>query len=130
MIILTVIAIITAIVMQERIQVTTHTVIAIAMQARIQVITHTVIAIVTVIAMQAKTQVITHTVIAIVTVIAMQTRTQAKTHIVTAIVILTITRINRNVTIDSVKKKYINNAEIAHMVWKPYGFSSYNIVKM
>ena len=90
MIILTVIAIITAIVMQERIQVTTHTVIAIAMQARIQ----------------------------------------AKIHTVTAIVIPTITRINRNVTIDSVKKKYINNAEIAHMVWKPYGFSSYNIVKM
>lgn len=126
MIILTVIAIITAIVMQERIQVTTHTVIAIAMQARIQVITHTVIAIVTVIAMQTRTQAKTH----IATVTAMQARMQAKIHIVTAIVILTITRINRNVTIDSVKKKYINNAEIAHMVWKPYGFSSYNIVKM
>ena len=126
MIILTIIAIITAIVMQERTQVITHTVIAIAMQARIQVITHTVIAIVTVIAMQARTQAKTH----IATVTAMQARMQAKIHIVTAIVILTITRINRNVTIDSVKKKYINNAEIAHMVWKPYGFSSYNIVKM
>ena len=112
--------------MQERTQVITHTVIAIAMQARIQVITHTVIAIVTVIAMQARTQAKTH----IATVTAMQARMQAKIHIVTAIVILTITRINRNVTIDSVKKKYINNAEIAHMVWKPYGFSSYNIVKM
>ena len=126
MIILTVIAIITAIVMQERIQVTTHTVTVIAMQAKTQVITHTVIAIVTVIAMQTRTQAKTH----IATVTAMQARMQAKIHIVTAIVILTITRINRNVTIDSVKKKYINNAEIAHMVWKPYGFSSYNIVKM
>ena len=80
--------------------------------------------------MQERTQVITHTVIAIVTVIAMQARIQAKIHTVTAIVIPTITRINRNVTVGSGRKKYINNAEIAHMVWKPYGFSSYNIVKM
>lgn len=42
--------------------------------------------------------------IAIITAIAMQARIQAKTHIVTAIVILTITRINRNVTVDSGKK--------------------------
>lgn len=96
------------------------------MQARIQVTTHIVIVIVTAIAMQARIQAKTH--IAIAT--AMQARIQAKIHTVTAIVISTITRINRNVTVGSGRKKYINNAEIAHMVWKPYGFSSYNIVKM
>ena len=80
--------------------------------------------------MQARIQVTTHIVIVIVTAIAMQARIQAKIHTVTAIVIPTITRINRNVTVGSGRKKYINNAEIAHMVWKPYGFSSYNIVKM
>ena len=101
---LIVIAIITAIVMQARIQAKTHIVTAIVMQARIQAKTH------------------------IITAIAMRARIQAKTHIVTVIVILTI-RINRNVTVDSGKMQYKNNAEITHMVWKPYGFSSYNIVK-
>lgn len=98
---LIVIAIITAIVMQARIQAKTHIVTAIVMQARIQAKTH------------------------IITAIAMRARIQAKTHIV----ILTIKRINRNVTVDSGKMQYKNNAEITHMVWKPYGFSSYNIVK-
>ena len=102
---LIVIAIITAIAMQARIQAKTHIITAIVMQTRIQAKTH------------------------IITAIAMQAKIQAKTHIVTAIVILTITRINRNVTVDSGKKQYKNNAEITHMVWKPYGFSSYNIAK-
>ena len=102
---LIVIAIITAIVMQARIQAKTHIVTAIVMQARIQARTH------------------------IITAIVMQARIQAKTHIVTVIVILTIKRINRNVTVDSGKMQHKNDAEITHMVWKPYGFSSYNIVK-
>ena len=59
----------------------------------------------------------------------MQAKIQTKIHIVTAIVILTVTRINRNLTVDSGKKQYKNNAETTHMVCKPYGFSSYNIVK-
>ena len=84
---LIVIAIITAIAMQARIQAKTHIITAIAMQTRIQAKTH------------------------IITAIAMQAKIQAKTHIVTAIVILTITRINRNVTVDSGKKQYKNNAD-------------------